>query len=499
MSSPFLFKPRALAKPKPKPVATQHVLPHASSSSTSIPQIHPPPSTSTSITPVTKPKFSNEDYTSLFSLALSDYALWADSDLRRALDFSRESDEEGAGGFFPLTQLLKRSKVLAPLALENVQVQIVKALRAEGKVDVRLLVSEPSASTWGGQAHDRRDLGAYEIRRRETAGEVGGYSKLDWENRTIYVENIPSPHRTLPSILHFIYTLLPKRPSSQNALTPTRIQALTFPPHHQDKPNALPTCKGFALVVLADIADVEFMLESWPWDRRHAQEASKDQEGSEAMKFGFRTLSKARWDQLKDEYIVYRARLVEEINAHQDAVEPLVPMSVPTSTSIPTPPPVIAEPQPEPKPEANPPPLAPNAPYPPGVLVFIRNLHPETNKTTLRRFFARTVPDSALDYVDFTKGMDFCHLRLAAPTHAQVLMAHFTDRPTAQLGGLDDTGGDGGTPVRVELVEGTRERVYWEKVPEKIRREAVRKALGDGAGGEKGGGESEGRRKRQKR
>ncbi|KAG6905431.1 hypothetical protein DXG01_002782 [Tephrocybe rancida] len=121
--------------------------------------------------PVTKPQYSNEGYMNLFSLALSDYVLWADLDLCRALDFCLEPDEEGAGGFFLLTQLLKRSKALAPLTLENVQVQIVKALCAEGKVDVRLLVSEPSASTWGGQTHDGRDLGAYEIHRWETAGE----------------------------------------------------------------------------------------------------------------------------------------------------------------------------------------------------------------------------------------------------------------------------------------------------------------------------------------
>ncbi|KAG6915495.1 hypothetical protein DXG01_011197 [Tephrocybe rancida] len=277
MSSPFLFKPCALAKSKLKTNLTQHVLPHASSSS-----IHPPPSTSTSTTSVTKPKFSNKDYASLFSLALSDYALW--------------DDKEGAGGFFPLTQLLKCSKVLVLHAPENVQVQIVKALRA----------------LYGGC---RRLLGAHEIRRRKTGGEVGRYSKLDCENQTIYVENIPSPHHTLLS-LHFIYTLLPTCFSSQNA----HIQALTFPRHHQDKPNALPTCKGFALV-LADIADVEFMLESWPWDRRHAQEGSKDREGSEATKFGFRV----------------------EINARQDAVEPLVPMPV-SSPSFTSAPPFIAEP-----------------------------------------------------------------------------------------------------------------------------------------------------------
>ncbi|KAG6909972.1 hypothetical protein DXG01_014241 [Tephrocybe rancida] len=313
-----------------------HVIPHASS----INPIHPPPSTSTSTTPATKPKF-NEDYTSLFSLALSDYALWADSDLCRALDFSREPDEKGDGGFFPLAQLLKRSKVLAPLALENVQVQIVKALRAEDKMD---------------------------------------------------------------------------HPTSPNAC----IQALTFPPHHQEKPNALPTCKGFALV-------------------------------------------RTQW-----------SPQCPCLYPHP----PPYPRLIPSSQNLN---PNRSQKQTHPRSLQTPP--TPSAPR-------IRTQPPpETNKTTLHLFFARAVPDSPLDCVDFTEGIDFCHLRLAAPAHAQALMTHFTDRPMAQLGKLDDTGGDGG-PVRVELVEGTQERVYWEWVPEKIRREAVRKALGDGAGagGEKGGG-----------
>lgn len=53
--------------------------------------------------------------------------------------------------------------------------------------------------------------------------------------------------------------------------------------------------------------------------------------------------------------------------------------------------------------------------YPPSSLVFVRNIHPETNKTTLRNFFATslkgsladgTIQSDGLDYVDFNKGMD---------------------------------------------------------------------------------------------
>jgi hypothetical protein len=49
-----------------------------------------------------------------------------------------------------------------------------------------------------------------------------------------------------------------------------------------------------------------------------------------------------------------------------------------------------------------------------------------------------------------------------------------------QFNGLDDTGAATDTKsnaITVELVVGKREEFYWEKVPEKIRRQAVEKAV----------------------
>jgi RNA recognition motif-containing protein len=44
--------------------------------------------------------------------------------------------------------------------------------------------------------------------------------------------------------------------------------------------------------------------------------------------------------------------------------------------------------------------------YPPNCFVFVRNIHPETNKTTLRTFFAKAVEvKEAINYVNFNKGM----------------------------------------------------------------------------------------------
>ena len=61
-------------------------------------------------------------------------------------------------------------------------------------------------------------------------------------------------------------------------------------------------------------------------------------------------------------------------------------------------------------------PLDASAPFPPGCLVFVRNVHPETNKTTLKTLFsahafgrdssaASSSSAVAIDYVDYNKGM----------------------------------------------------------------------------------------------
>ena len=73
-----------------------------------------------------------------------------------------------------------------------------------------------------------------------------------------------------------------------------------------------------------------------------------------------------------------------------------------------------------------------------------------------------------------------CYLRLSSPPLAELLVALSSESPKAQIQGLD---GEGGEPsaerkaVVVELVTGQREELYWGKVPEKVRRQAVAKAV----------------------
>ena len=152
-----------------------------------------------------------------------------------------------------------------------------------------------------------------------------------------------------------------------------------------------------------------------------------------ATKFGLRILTKARWEELRAEYLLYRQELVDEINIFQDEGEVGVynggrkgyvgethgqeeqeePRKInqiqvqkkarieSRSTRSATNNPVDTAG------------IHSNSTYPPGCLVFVRNVHPETNKTTLRSLFLHAkgptgieVGDDGLDYLDYTKGMD---------------------------------------------------------------------------------------------
>jgi len=173
-------------------------------------------------------KFTNEDYASLVCLALSDYALWSDADLRRRIDQGQlqtvaldEGSGEGTGNtvainqdagctFFipisllwlpyacssdiPLSYLIKHSRVLSPIPSGIPETTIIKAIRtyAVDFIDVRLLFAAPSSSGWyRGGSSSRPSQGGYEVRRKDwvTACRSASstYSKSDWESLTVYV------------------------------------------------------------------------------------------------------------------------------------------------------------------------------------------------------------------------------------------------------------------------------------------------------------------------
>ncbi|SJL02608.1 uncharacterized protein ARMOST_05939 [Armillaria ostoyae] len=404
-----------------------------------------------------KSSFSDKEYASLISLALSDFALFSDPDLRRKID-------EGEDGFVSLLHILKHA--LHGILISESETTVAKALRSEAtdSIEVRMVFSGPS---WSAQGLSK-NKGMFEVRRKDPQNT---FTRENWKERTLYLENIPVQYASLPGVFHLIQVLLTK--TTNTIASFNRIQSISFPPHHLDKPGDIPKCKGFALLTLLDVEDVQQLLREWPWTLVVFATDVKPaiSEFQEATKFGFRALSKTRWDEMKDEYLAYRARLVKEIVSYEDEMAAHAATKRRRSPS----PAILSVPDTV---ETT---LTSSSLFPPNCLVFVRNLHCETNKTTLRALFSKaftSLPDG-LDYVDFTKGMDSCYLRVATPEHARALTDYFTQAKMAQTDGLDSEGSrDAETKaITMETMGGRREEIYWEKVPPKVRREAVDKAL----------------------
>ncbi|GBE80054.1 hypothetical protein BKA93DRAFT_730353 [Sparassis latifolia] len=418
---------------------------------------------------------SEDDYAILVMLSLSDHIIWADADLRRTIT-------SGDEGYIPLRYLMRHSPFLSNLTPSPVEAVLAKAIRTHTSdhLDVRMLVSEPSRSSWRGKDTTEDDVGGFEVRRKtwRTVLQVArNYARHEWESRTIYMENIPFQHRSIAGIYRFTESLLAASSSYSGTAQP--VQSILLPPHRQDKPGDQPKCKGFAIVIFLHLESAELLLSQWPWSPRRLDERGVKhvQEVGEAVKFGFRTLRKTQWDRLKEEYLLYRQMLLDEIAQVEVHEQPTVevhaqPQFFDTADNT------LSEA-----------PASPmhSAPYPQGCLVFVRNVHPETNKTTLRTLFSQAFLGSSsgmdqLDYVDFNKGMKTCYLRLTTPHHTEVLTKFFAINPKIQSLGLDSSGTDASAmnkdkTIAMEVVDGTREELYWTKVPEKVRRQAVEKAF----------------------
>ncbi|KAH7887426.1 hypothetical protein F5I97DRAFT_1935569 [Phlebopus sp. FC_14] len=506
MTTPFAFVPRKLSKPTKRQRSPTPVQPPAT----------PAPADSESddddvqglsTVPASdkgkgkapdasqRPSTASLDIATLISLALSDYHIWLDDDLRRKLDESLTAGglagDEGAG-FVPINYLIRHSPFRGCLTPEPSEVDVVKALRthANETLEVRMLVTPPSTSIWygPGKTSRKKDVGAYEVRRKDWTTLLDHptrhFTQAQWDERTVYMECIPHQYRTVPAITRFAQTLIAPLPSPPSP--GIQIQKVTLPPHHLDKPGDIPKCKGYALVMFSTKQLSDALLEKWPWNRRLVSlDASTSDmaapESKEALKFGFRAIPKARWNQLNEEYIAYRQRLVDEIveadvslAGHPGAEDALHPEEgvVPGSPSSPS------SHLPAPAPSA--PETTPCSPYPFNCLVFVRNVHPETNKTTLRSLFSQAFPSTqGIDYVDFNKGMDVSYLRLATPQHTDTLTTYFTQQSIVQTHGLDGTGtrSADGKHISLEIIQGKKEELYWENVPEKVRRQAVDKAI----------------------
>ncbi|BGP35795.1 hypothetical protein JCM10296v2_007647 [Rhodotorula toruloides] len=270
-----------------------------------------------------------------------------------------------------------------------------------------------------------------------------------------------------------------------------------------------------------------------------------------ARRSGMRTLSYTRWLELKKEYLAYR-RTLETLLEAQASGElsqiryPRAPRDVPPhlqqsrEPSRPDPPTRPQDPSPAtprgmkrapslPPPSVDPPsnypkrskrassPSAVRTPspsldlesdaaldiegaYPEGVVLWVRNVHEKSNKNSLKALFGGLLEQlqegsgKGIEFVDFEKGLDTCHVRCSNAQLASLLHDHLVSLPSLHLSpqvltpvgtlspkSLRAAENDSRRPLMSELLSGERERRYWSKVPESTRRNA-RKAAGGRVG-----------------
>ncbi|KAJ3723895.1 hypothetical protein C8R42DRAFT_719782 [Lentinula raphanica] len=113
------------------------------------PHTPPVPSTTASLTSHTdKGSVLVEEISTLLALSLTEYALWANGDMRRRIEQTTEHEN----GFVPLSYILKHSPLVPESQLQSLsETAIVKALRkhAENHVEVRMLLSGLTWSNFG--------------------------------------------------------------------------------------------------------------------------------------------------------------------------------------------------------------------------------------------------------------------------------------------------------------------------------------------------------------
>lgn len=248
-------------------------------------------------------------------------------------------------------------------------------------------------------------------------------------------ENFPPYARTTSSIYTFLSSLLASESgSSPDGLAP--IQRIEFPPHRDDPPDGPPPIKskGFAFIILAHAKHVDHLLQQWPWEtskrpapsssglskpgllRKRGEEEERSKAVVDALDFGLRCLSKKEWERMKERYLALQRRLLDETlqadrRFHNESISEQmqalahqkigkqenggqVPsfLDSPAVTTATTNLNVVEK----------------HETFPTGCLVFVKNVNPETNKTTLRALFSSAITNNtdAVDYVDYNKGLD---------------------------------------------------------------------------------------------
>ncbi|KZT37526.1 hypothetical protein SISSUDRAFT_841875 [Sistotremastrum suecicum HHB10207 ss-3] len=502
-SSAMMFVPRAVAKKAAKSNVTRPAVDKIREGDPLCPKRSPVTPSPATASGKGKEKansrsvaHSDDEYAFLLRMTLSNFSLWDNQPLAELLTSTMDAD-----GYVPLSGIVSLSPYFQALELQPAQSDLSRAVRAHlPEFEIRMRIEEPSRNNgWSSYHVDQQgDGGGFELRPKGTSWGAKcqtAYSmeEQDWRSRTLYIENIPRTLHTLYSIYKFMSSILPPPKTSGPSRPPTldqfrhhferQIESITFPPRCNAPDGEIPRSKGFAFIVFSSPSPMENFHQAWRWDT-----SSKTKVGSpmplvdsqdaypKALSHGFRSLPKAQWDTLRDEYLKYQSGIIAGA-AHAESSEIISPTISSSRKEAPTPStPGVSEQS-----------AAASSWFPVGCLVLVKHLNPSTNRTTLKKLLGKAFQadvangEERVNYVDFQKGLDTCYVRLNTSTDADALCDYFTERTVAQSSPLDDSGealtdGSKLQAIKVEKVGGRKEEVYWEKIPEKIRNQALERA-----------------------
>ena len=211
---------------------------------------------------------------------------------------------------------------------------------------------------------------------------------------------MPLGIRTVPSVAKLVCDILPSRILS-SAESTFPLQCVIFPPHYNDTQNTSMArrSKGFAFVVFNRVEQVKYLEDLWHWDNLGRSVTSESENADSAQESlrqsSFRTLSKNRWESLKEEYLLQRRDLLLHVARDSQLSHSQPGRFAPRNYD---------------EDVGETPRLSPPPDFPINCLVFVKNVHAGTNKTTLRTLCSHAFrvgsPANHISYVDYNKGMD---------------------------------------------------------------------------------------------
>ncbi|ORY83002.1 hypothetical protein BCR35DRAFT_80467 [Leucosporidium creatinivorum] len=141
--------------------------------------------------------------------------------------------------------------------------------------------------------------------------------------------------------------------------------------------------------------------------------------------------------------------------------------------------------------------LAKRGAFPKGCIMWVRNVHEKSTKTSLKTVLSGLLEEleegsgRGVEFVDYEKGLDVCHVRFSSSHLASLMLDHFTNSTCTHLAptyisspqstatppeGIEHD--PNRRPIAAQLLEGERERLYWQGLPESTRRGARKSAAG---------------------